>query len=213
AEADGLAFETHTGWTARSPSTGIFRDREEGRRALIEWARAHRSLSFALSSARCLVLADAGDGTFRLWQVVRREPTLRDQLSLAFGESPERVADALVGAARMVLAAPRLAHAGKPGRSVSAVRIEDIGIVDGQPVVIGPAPHPLEGRVLPAPPRRHDERLEEAFGSLVREGLRCRVPETPAVIDRILERCSSLPDLGETGAALAMVLLGEAPAP
>lgn len=68
-------------WRVHSGSSDEYASFEDGRRALISWAREHALLSPLLSSQRCIVLADTGIGTWRLWQVVRVAPALRGWLS------------------------------------------------------------------------------------------------------------------------------------
>jgi signal recognition particle receptor subunit beta len=67
-------------WKVHSQSGDVFRDFDEGRRALIGWAREHAALSEILSPMRCVVLAEASEQTWRLWQVVRTVATLRSWL-------------------------------------------------------------------------------------------------------------------------------------
>lgn len=68
-------------WRLHSLATAYYVDFEEGRRDLVEWAREHAALDELISDSRCVVLADAGDGAWRLWQVVRVQPTLRTWLA------------------------------------------------------------------------------------------------------------------------------------
>ena len=49
--------------------------------ALIDWARWHTAAGSRLSPQRAIVLAAAEPGAWRLWQVVRRVPTLVDVFS------------------------------------------------------------------------------------------------------------------------------------
>ena len=70
-----------TQWRVHSGAGDEFESFDEGRRALIVWAREHALLSSLLSSQRCIVLGDSGHGTWRLWQIVRRAPSLRAWLA------------------------------------------------------------------------------------------------------------------------------------
>lgn len=65
-------------WRMVSAGSASFRDVEQGREALIAWARWHAAASTRLSGERAIVLAPAGDGEWRLWQIVHASPTLRD---------------------------------------------------------------------------------------------------------------------------------------
>lgn len=68
--------DTGNGWRFHSSSASVFKDSDEGRAALIRWAQMHTSLSGWLSPDRCIALSETGDGEYRLWQVVRSEPSL-----------------------------------------------------------------------------------------------------------------------------------------
>lgn len=88
-----------------------FEDVDAGRAALIHWARVHTANLTRLSPRRVLVLAEAGGGRYRLWQLVRREPTLRDRLdeSVAEADALRLVAD-LAGVSAHLLHARESLH-------------------------------------------------------------------------------------------------------
>lgn len=65
-------------WRLHASAAAVFADLDEARAALVAWARYHVACAGLLSDRRCLCLTDAGAGGWRLWQVVHREPTLRD---------------------------------------------------------------------------------------------------------------------------------------
>ncbi|HET9621839.1 MAG TPA: ADP-ribosylation factor-like protein, partial [Kofleriaceae bacterium] len=65
-----------SGWRVHSAATAAFRYFDDGRQALLAWARLHATLGDLLSPARCIVLADAGAETWRLWQIVKLAPSL-----------------------------------------------------------------------------------------------------------------------------------------
>jgi signal recognition particle receptor subunit beta len=67
-----------TGWRVVSSADATFASLDHGRAALIQWARLHASANGVISPSRCIVLADSGAGDWRLWQIVRAEPTLRE---------------------------------------------------------------------------------------------------------------------------------------
>lgn len=79
ADGDDWCAELAHGWRAHSWQTQIHDDLDTGRAALIAWARLHVGAQALLSSQRCLVLAETGDGRWRLWQLVRAEPSLRER--------------------------------------------------------------------------------------------------------------------------------------
>lgn len=75
ASADGYRFH--------SAAPAIFADADLGRQALIEWARLHATNLRRLSPGRTVILAKAGGGRYRLWQLVRVQRALRDRLAAA----------------------------------------------------------------------------------------------------------------------------------
>lgn len=75
--------DSESGWRFHSPAGGVFHDADTARAALIRWAQAHTALSGWVSRHRCIALCDDGDGRLRLWQIVRNEPSLWQQLSQA----------------------------------------------------------------------------------------------------------------------------------
>lgn len=89
-----------SGFRFHSQATAIFPDSQTARNELLEWARLHSANSAHLSPGRAVILADAGNGRLRLWQIVRSEATLRERLATA-SQLPEalQVADELIGVA------------------------------------------------------------------------------------------------------------------
>lgn len=68
---------TSDGWTMHSSATAVFDNVELARARLIETARQHVAFQDVISRDRCIVLTTTGDGRWRLWQIVRTEPSLR----------------------------------------------------------------------------------------------------------------------------------------
>lgn len=94
------------GWRFHSAATALFGSADLGRQQLIEWARLHASNLHRLSSGRTVILADAGSGRFRLWQLVRVSPSLREHLLSAFSsEGSDALARELLAAAIHLLRA------------------------------------------------------------------------------------------------------------
>ena len=83
----GQRFRLHSGRDAEFPTL------ESARRELLQSARAHTALGRLLSHPRAIVVAATGRGTWRLWQIVRIRPSLRDTLASALGvQDPREVA-------------------------------------------------------------------------------------------------------------------------
>ncbi|MFZ5895104.1 MAG: GTP-binding protein [Myxococcota bacterium] len=81
ARADWWGAES--GFRFHSAKSSIFEDPRDARNELIEWARLHAANAAHLSPGRAVILADAGRGRLRLWQILRAEATLRERLSAA----------------------------------------------------------------------------------------------------------------------------------
>lgn len=92
----------------QSPANASFGDLERGRSALVEWARVHSASGTVLSGDRCIVLSEDHGGTFRLWQIVRAEPSLAERLDEAPCLSPREIAALLVECAQTFLEAARV---------------------------------------------------------------------------------------------------------
>lgn len=103
--ACGELYRLHSARASR------FEDVDAGRAALIRWARVHAAHLASLSPRRVLVLAEAGQGRHRLWQLVRIERTLRERLALvAMDGDPLQVAFELAGASAQLLRARAVLH-------------------------------------------------------------------------------------------------------
>jgi len=89
-----------SGFRFHSLASAIFPDSHSARNELLEWARLHSANTAHLSGGRAVILADAGSGRLRLWQIVRSEATLRERLAAA-SQLPEalQVADELLSVA------------------------------------------------------------------------------------------------------------------
>jgi signal recognition particle receptor subunit beta len=147
----------------QSADDATFPDVDEGRAQLIAWARVHVAAQPLLSKRRCLVLADTHDG-WRLWQIVRREPTLRELLGQR--RDPAAATDL----------ARRLAHASRllaEAQALCAVKslsltcvLDTIGVSElDQPVYVGP----MDASVAEYQPRVSAEAVAEDLASTVRD--------------------------------------------
>jgi len=75
-----------SGWRVVSSRDTVFASLDQGRAALIQWARLHAGVTGAISPRRCIVLADDGQHGWRLWQIVRADDSLRELLSRGLRE-------------------------------------------------------------------------------------------------------------------------------
>lgn len=95
-----------SGFRFHSCSSAVFPDLQTARNELIEWARLHSANTAHLSAGRAVILADAGMGRLRLWQIVRAEATLRERLASALpNPDPAQVAKELLGVASLLTVA------------------------------------------------------------------------------------------------------------
>jgi len=74
-----------SGWRVHSAAAAAFEQFDDGRQALLGWARVHAAHADLLSASRCIVLAEADAATWRLWQIVKLAPSLRSWLVDAAG--------------------------------------------------------------------------------------------------------------------------------
>lgn len=81
--ARGDWWGSGAGWRFHSGPRALYQDPNEARTELIGWARLHASNAAQLSIGRAVILADAGAGRLRLWQLVRVESALRERLDAA----------------------------------------------------------------------------------------------------------------------------------
>jgi hypothetical protein len=136
-----------SGWRAYTRGNAVFLDVEHGRASLVKWARLHAACHGLLSSRRCVVLADAGDGSWRLWQIVRSESSLRDELEDLDKRSPEDAAGRLMEAAELLLEMD-----GKVARGSCRVpcTLDTVGRGDHGPMYIGLMPNDASADAPPA---------------------------------------------------------------
>ena len=154
-------------WRIHSHAGAVY-DLDDGRTALVEWARRHARCEGLLSRRRCIVLAAAGGDRWRLWQVVHAESCLRERLSEgSVGEQLDEAARRLGECGRLLLEAQRLAVEGAMPLTCS---VDTIGIDDaGAPSYVAPmlppdlaAPtEPLDGREGDLPIERASDELAQ----------------------------------------------------
>jgi signal recognition particle receptor subunit beta len=82
-----------SGWRFHSRPRALFSDHNRARDELIAWARLHSACAQQISAGRVVILADAGFGQLRLWQIVRVDSLLREQLAhILSSEDPQEIA-------------------------------------------------------------------------------------------------------------------------
>jgi signal recognition particle receptor subunit beta len=169
------------GWRVVSSRDGTFASLDQGRAALIQWARLHAGAAGAISPRRCIVLADDGNDGWRLWQIVRAERSLREAVDHALLDHPgESVVPRLRQLAQLLLDADD-----KLARMPLALpcHLDCIGALEGVAVYIGLMPE----TAAPTGPRpRGDPRalLRRELEPVAAASLR----ERSLDLDRVLAR-------------------------
>jgi signal recognition particle receptor subunit beta len=165
------------GWRFHSPAQACYANAETGRRGLVEWARLHAGGQRWLSAPRVIVLARDRGETWRLWQIVKIEESLRDSVvGQLHDSSPEGLLRRLLDAGRVLLAATE-SLAMVPCRL--PLRIDTIGALRGTPVYVGFLPDPFLLR--PAQPFEAEQRLallRRELGTLASSELRAYARES-----------------------------------
>jgi len=141
-----------------SADDACFSDLDTGRETLVRWARLHVACHAFLSSSRCVVLAATGHGSFRLWQIVRVEPTLRGWL-----EDVDRL-PTHEAALRLVDAATLLADADAAMERAGIAlpcSLDTIGRADHRAVYVGLMP--MERLATRSAPERELESIVNAI--------------------------------------------------
>ena len=173
------------GWRFHSPNQACYVNPEMGRRGLVEWARLHALAQRWLSNPRIVVLAATGQGTWRLWQIVKTEETLRDVLVRKIEDgSPAALLRRLLDSGRQLLAATETLHL-TPFRL--PVRIDTVGAQRGVPVYVSFLPDPF--LVRPGQPINLEQRaalLRRELGALASSELSGFARESFPAFDSIL---------------------------
>lgn len=130
-------------WKIHSPKPAQFATLDQGREALIKWARLHAASTHVISAQRCVVLAEDGLGHYRLWQIVRADPSLRDEFSAALAEGPDAIAASLLTLPRQLLQA---AERWNGAACWLPLKLTSVGTATAGGCYLGRMPDPLQAR-------------------------------------------------------------------
>jgi hypothetical protein len=125
-------------WQCSTTSATGFATLEQGRSALVEWARAHSQCEEILSKDRCIALVAGSDG-FRLWQIIKVQRTLREYFEAALQAPPEILAVAVLTVVRTFL---RMGTALAAAPCELAPSIDTTSLTETGPRYIGRMPEP-----------------------------------------------------------------------
>jgi hypothetical protein len=191
AEAASMRMTTHRlrsgGWTAGlghgwrifSGADTVFADLEAGRETLVRVARLHVACKPLLSVQRCIVLASTGQGTWRLWQIVRAERPLRNRFHDIARCSTEEAA------ARIIEAATLLCEVGARIQNAPCnlpCTLDTVGFGENGPVYVGLMP--MEPRSGPSADVSYA--IGSQLGSIVRTALHDRRADVLSAVAREL---------------------------
>jgi hypothetical protein len=167
------------GWRIFSGADTVYSDVEAGRETLVRVARLHVACKTLLSVNRCIVLATTGQGTWRLWQIVRAERPLRDRLANIEDCSTDEAASRLVEAATLLCEI----GARMQGAPCSLpCTLDTVGFGDRGPVYVGLMP--LESRNGPVADITYG--IGSQLGSIVRTALHDRRSDVLSAVAREL---------------------------
>ncbi|MDX1999795.1 MAG: GTPase domain-containing protein [Thermoanaerobaculia bacterium] len=123
-------------WFFSSAATTSYHQEEAARTALLEWARWHTTVAPHLSPHRCLAMVEPQPGAWRVWQVLRAEPSLAWDLERSLrNESVAAFVAALAEAFRLLTEwGPRIAAAHLP------VTLDSVGVREHRLVYVGAVP-------------------------------------------------------------------------
>jgi signal recognition particle receptor subunit beta len=179
-------------WRFHSPRQTNYGDPERGRRSLIDWARLHAAGHRWFSAPRAIALAPTGQGSWRLWQVVKTESSLRDLLVLGIQDgSPGALLRRLLDVGRILLEATELL-ALAPCRL--ALTIDTVGAQNGRPLYVGFLPDPV--LVRPPHPMSADDQatlLRRELGTLASAELREHRPEAFPLLRSVVRETDPRP--------------------
>ena len=167
------------GWRIFSSADTVFSDVEAGRETLVRVARLHAACKSVLSVNRCIVLANTGQGTWRLWQIVRAERPLRDRLTDIQRCTTDEAA------ARIVEVATLLCEIGSRMQKAPCnlpCTLDTVGWGDRGPVYVGLMP--MEPVTIPTSDLTFG--IGSQLGSIVRDTLHDRRGDVLSAIAREL---------------------------
>lgn len=183
-------------WRAHSSATAVFTTLDEARARLIAWAREHASAQSLLSRQRCIALAETGDGRWRLWQVVHRQPSLREWLSAnETSGDPQQVQRRVSATLRSIGQARATARAAALALPCT---LDTIGVADG----VGPR---YVGLVRDAAPDAHSDTDE----SIARDLAALLADRPPNVLDLVRKSIVHSDEIGPSESGIRDHLLRE----
>jgi signal recognition particle receptor subunit beta len=131
-------------WHIHSAGHAVFSELEQGRSALLQWARRHAANMPFLSSHRCLVLAEDGCNQYRLWQIVANEKSLYDQIETVLTGSADELATVLLVTIRWFLQAIELYQNINGTTGNLALTLKNVGLTNNGVNYLGLVSDPIQ---------------------------------------------------------------------
>lgn len=124
-------------WHFHSAPLHEFEALDDARAELARWTQRHTPGASRLSPNRCIVLAETGWGSWRLWQVVRIEENWRRRLEAALQETPSLRGTEILQTCLARLLAAHDSFRQEPPLPCS---LDSIGEWRGRPIYVGLLP-------------------------------------------------------------------------
>lgn len=193
-----LAADT---WRCHSGAEAEFANLDEGREALVKWARWHSGLMRWLSPNRCIALCQSGPARWRLWQIARRERSVGSAIAEAFAAGDADAAAAVLVRAVEFLAGAAADRLGALGLPVTATTV--VAGENGDVRYVGLVPREAVRPAAGAPAAR----LRAMLGPTLRQAPRAPALDVPRLLERLKELAEG-PASGEIVETLQAILIG-----
>ena len=194
--ARGDWWGSGAGWRFHSSPHALYDDANTARAELIGWARLHAANAGRISTGRAVILADAGNGRLRLWQLVKVESALRERLDQVLSASDGKaLAEGLLEVATLLLQAREWFESGSVELpctlwTVGSARQPRPCFVGLMPDLSSPLGKDVSGRALLdrelGPHLRELRRARVDHGAMLRELMARAELATPESPQRIL---------------------------
>jgi len=205
-----LAMDACRGWGAEtadwqmlSYAADVFADLDSARKALLDWVHWHLDVG-RLSSRRCVLACPAVEDSYRLWQIVRRERTLAEELeSVLEAGPPQRLAQSLLDLALAFVDSLAIFEP----RSLPC-RLDTLALEDSRVVFCGPAPGLGSASASDASTAEPaEERLRGAFAPAIARSVEQGKLDVPRLLDPV-RRLAASRGQPRAGEILRALLIG-----
>lgn len=194
-------------WRLESQADQLFGDLEQGRQALLSYARRHNDMRPILTEHRCVALVPNDDGRWRLWQIVRAEKNLTEALEDALrADSPVTIATTVFAIAKLLFNAARTFSTYGVNLPVG---LDAVTQSDGKPVYTGMVPL-NKGREAGGEPTELDlpDFIRAQFKGPISKALAQRAINVTGVLHRLKQIQGVSPRSSALTEALSALFIG-----